>query len=174
MKLTIKILPLTFLVILFLSCNKAQDESTINPLQEEKSDSLDDDFKSTLQEINSVMDKAILSGDYEVILKYYTDDVIVMPIFEPAIRGMKALREEYKKDKKTGVKYHAFNARPDKMWACGNEVFEYGKFGLAVSSKETEHPYAFYGSYFTIWEKQPDNSYKIKYLITNLDHKPYN
>jgi len=173
MRLTIKILLLTFLIFPFISCNNPKDESTANQQQEKKIDIQDGDFKLALQEINRVLDKAVLDGDYETILKYYTDDVILMPIFEPAINGKDALREEYKKDKKTGVKYHAFNAKPEKMWACGNEVFEYGKFGLAVSSNETEYPYAFFGSYFAIWDKQSDNSYLIKYMISNLDHKPY-
>jgi len=173
MKLKINILLLTLLTIPFLSCNNPKDESTIKPQQEKDAELQDDDFKTTLQGINSVLDKAVLDGDYETLLKYYTDDVILMPSFEPAIRGKDALREEYKKNKKAGVKYHAFNGKPEKVWACGNEVFEYGKFGLAVSSKETEYPYAFYGSYFMMWEKQPDSTYLIKYLITNLDHKPY-
>lgn len=164
---------LTLIIIPFLSCNNPGDESTVDTQQEKKADLQDDKFKTTLQEINIVLDKAVLDGDYEALLKYYTDDVIIMPIFEPPIRGKVAVREEYKKNRKAGVKYHAFNGKPEKMWACGDEIFEYGKFGLAVSSKETEYPYAFYGSYFMIWEKQPDNSYLVKYVITNLDHKPY-
>ncbi len=173
MKFAIKILPLTFLFVFLLSCNNSREESTINPQQQKLIDSLDEDFKSTLQKINGVMDKAVLDGDYETLLKYYTDDVVVMPIFEPPIRGKNALREAYKKNKKAGVKYHAFNAMPEKIWSCGKEVFEYGKFGLAVSSRETEYPSAYYGSYFMFWEKQPNHSYLVKYVITNLDHKPY-
>ncbi len=170
------IIPILLLMIfsLSLSCNNPKDESTKNQQHEEMVDLQADDLKATLMQINSVMDKAILDGDYETILNYYTDDVTLMPVFNPPIRGKDALRKEYEKDKKAGVKYHAFNAKQEKMWICGNEVFEYGEFGLAVSSEETEHPYAYYGSYFTIWEKQADNSYLMQYLITNLDHPPYN
>ncbi|UCH65449.1 MAG: hypothetical protein JSW63_12730 [Ignavibacterium sp.] len=150
MKLTIIFLPLAFLAILFSSCDSPKNESKINIEQETKAGLMDDDFKSTLKEINQVMDKAILDGDYETLLKYYTDDVIVMPIFEPAIRGKKELREAYKKNKKAGVKYHAFNGNPEEMWSCGKEVFEYGKFGLALSTRETEYPSAYYGSYFML------------------------
>jgi hypothetical protein len=53
-----------------------------------------------------------------------------------------------------------------------NEIYEYGTFGIAVSSNETKHPYAFTGSYFTIWEKQSDASYLIKYIISNYDFNP--
>jgi len=166
----------TLLLILFLysfiSCNNPRDESTVNPQQEKKAGIQDGDFKSTLERINSVLDTAILNGDYETLLKYHTDNVILMPNFHPAVRGKKELRELYKKDKKAGIKFHAFNGKPEKIWASGDEVYEYGTYGITVSSNDTEHPYAFYGSYFMIWEKQPDSNFLIKYLITNLDHEP--
>ena len=172
MKYITKTLLLIILLYSFISCNNPRDESTVNPQQEKNAALQDDDFKSTLQGIRSVLDKAALDGDYETILKYYTDDVILMPTFRPAIKGKNELRKQYKKQKKAGVKLHAFNGKPEKMWESGDEVYEYGTYGLAVSSKDTEHPYAFYGSYFMIWEKQPDSTYLVKYLITNLDHKP--
>lgn len=172
MKYITKTLLLILLLYSFISCNNPKDETTVNPQQEKNAAIQDDDFKSTLQGIRSVLDKAILDSDYETILKYHTDDVIIMANFRPAIKGKNEMREQYKKDKKAGVKLHAFNGKPEKMWASGDEVYEYGTYGLAVSSKDTEHPYAFYGSYFMIWEKQPDSTYLVKYLITNLDHKP--
>ncbi len=172
MKYITKTLLLILLLYSFISCNNPRDESKVNPQQENKAALQDGDFKSTLQGIRSVLDKAILDSDYETILKYHTDDVIIMANFRPAITGKKEMREQYKKDKKAGVKLHAFNGKPEKMWEIGNEVYEYGTYGLAVSSKDTEHPSAFYGSYFMIWEKQPDSTYLVKYLITNLDHKP--
>jgi len=172
MKYITKILLLILLLYSFISCNNPTDESTVNAKQEKNAALQDGDFKSTLQGIRSVLDKAILDSDYETILKYHTDDVIIMANFRPAINGKKEMREQYKKDKKAGVKLHAFNGKPDKMWEIDNEVYEYGTYGLVVSSKDTKHPYAFYGSYFMIWEKQPDSTYLVKYLITNLDHKP--
>ena len=172
MKYITKTLLLILLLYSFISCNNPKDESTVNPRQEKNAALQDGNFKSTLQGIRSALDKAILDSDYETILKYHTDDVIIMANFRPAIKGKKEMREQYKKDKKAGVKLHAFNGKPEKIWESGDEVYEYGTYGLAVSSKDTEHPYAFYGSYFMIWEKQPDSTYLVKYLITNLDHKP--
>ena len=174
MKSIINTLLLILLIFPFVSCNNLGEESKENLKQVQKAALQDADFKLTLKGLCVVLDKAILDGDYETLLKYHTDDVILMPNFRPAIRGKKELRELYKKDKKAGVKFHAFSGKPEKIWASGDKVFEYGTYGLAVSSKETEYPYGYYGSYFMIWEKQPDSSYLIKYLITNLDHKPYN
>lgn len=173
MKSIASILLLILLFHSFISCNNPKDESTVNPKQEEKTVLQDNDFKTTLREISKVLDKAALDGDYETILKYYTDDVILMPPYRHAIKGKNELRKQYKKEEKAGVKLHAFNAKAEEMWNSGDKVYEYGTYGLAISSKETEHPYAYYGSYFMMWEKQPDSSYLIKLLITNLDHKPY-
>ena len=172
MKSITNTLLLILLLYSFISCNNPGEESKENLQQKQKAALQSGGFKSTLQGIRSVLDKAILDSDYETILKYHTDDVIIMANFRPAIKGKNEMREQYKKDKKAGVKLHAFNGKPEKVWASGDEVYEYGTYGLAVSSKDTEHPYAFYGSYFMIWEKQPDSTYLVKYLITNLDYKP--
>ncbi len=172
MKSITNTLLLILLLYSFISCINPGEESKENLQQKQKAALQDGGFNSTLQGIRSVLDKAILDSDYETILKYHTDDVILMPNFRPAIKGKEELRAQYKKDKKFEVKFHAFNGKPEKMWESGDEVYEYGTYGLAVSSKDTEHPYAFYGSYFMIWEKQPDNTYLVKYLITNFDHKP--
>jgi ketosteroid isomerase-like protein len=173
MKSITNTLLLILLLFSFISCNNPRDETTVNPQQEKNAALEDGDFKSALKRINSILDTAILNGDYETLLKHHTDDVILMPNFRPAIKGKKELSELYKKDKKNRVIFHAFSGKPEKMWASGNEVYEYGTYGLAVTSKETEHPYAFYGSYFMIWEKQPNGTYLIKFSITNLDHELY-
>ena len=99
MKSINNILLLLFLILSFISCNNPGEESKENVQQEKITDLQDGDFKSTLKEINSVLDQAVLDGDYETLLKYYTDDVILMPSFEPAIRGKNDLREKYKKNK---------------------------------------------------------------------------
>ncbi len=44
---------------------------------------------------------------------------------------------------------------------------------MSFSSKEKPQPEATYGSYFQIWEKQEDDSYKVAYLIWNLDYIPF-
>jgi len=147
-----------FLLALF-SFSQAQD------LSEEK--------KQKLDEIEVLLEKAMIDGDYETILKYYDDNIIIMPGFDPAIRGINALNKAYEKNKRKGIKYHSFTRNVEKRWMCGNEIFEMDSFGMAISSKETSQPKAYYGSYFQIWQECEDGSFKIKYNIWNLDFNPF-
>jgi ketosteroid isomerase-like protein len=126
-----------------------------------------------IKEINRILEKATMEGDYETLLKYYDQDIIVKPDFSEAVRGKGALREQYRKDKQKGVKIHSFSGVIEALWYCGDEVYERGTFGLSASSDDSPQPTAMYGSYFQIWTKQKDNSYKIKYVIWNLDYNPF-
>ena len=126
-----------------------------------------------LEEISQILNKATLEGDYETLLSCHTDDAIIKPDFSPAIKGKRALREQYEKNKREGGKIHSFSATTEDMWIRGDEIYERGTFGMAASSKGSPKPVAVYGSYFQIWLKQADGSYKIKYLIWNLDFDPY-
>lgn len=132
-----------------------------------------ENVQKKLAEISQILNKATLEGDYETLINCHTDDAIVKPDFVPAIKGKRALREQYEKNKKAGAKIHSFSATTEDMWIRGDEVYERGTFGMAASSKESAKPVAVYGSYFQIWLRQADGAYKIKYLIWNLDFDPY-
>ena len=155
---TAKIFFVFFFVALF-SFSNAQN------LSKEKNQKLD--------EIASLLDRAMIDGDYDTILKYNTDDIVIMPGFSPSIKGKTGLEKAYEKNKKDGLKYHSFSGTPEKRWVCGNEIYEYGTFGMALSSRESKKPRAYYGSYFQIWQEFEDGSFKIKYTIWNLDFNPF-
>jgi len=134
---------------------------------------ISDEMEKKLLDIGNIIQKATVNGDYKTILKFYDEDIIIMPDFNPAIRGIKNLEEAYEKDSKKGVKYHSFTGSAEKRWLCGNEIYERGTFGMAVSSRESKIPRAYYGSYFQIWKICDDGSLKIKYTIWNLDFNPF-
>jgi ketosteroid isomerase-like protein len=155
----IRIVLSTFFCIIFLSYSNifAQEDEVRKFIE-----SIEDDFS-----------KAALKGDYETILSYFADDVIVVPIFQPPIKGKKAYREELNKLKKQGVKYQSISGIIADIWECGNMVYETGTFAMSLIRKESARPEAYYGSYFQIWQKQSDESYKLKYMISNLDFNPF-
>jgi len=133
----------------------------------------DSEAKKTIESIGDTINKAVLAGDYETMLSYFADDIIVDPIFQPPIKGKKAYREEVNKMKEIGVKYQSMNGTPSDMWECGDMIYERGTFGLSLVTKESPQPKAYYGSYFQIWQKQTDGSYKLKYMTSNLDFNPF-
>jgi ketosteroid isomerase-like protein len=130
------------------------------------------DIRTMIESIGEKLVKASLEGDYETILSYHTEDVIVMPDFHPMLRGKKALRESYEDSKRRGSKIHSLSGTPSDFWICGDMAFELGTFGLSASSNESPHPVALHGSYFEIWEKT-GNTYKIKFSTWNLDYNPW-
>ena len=159
MKRTICVFCAALFLLSFFSFSQAQD------LSAEKTQKLED--------IGTLLEKAMIDGDYKTILEYYADDVIIMPGFNPAIKGINALKDAYKENQKKGIKYHSFTATAEKRWQCGDEIFSMGTFGMAISSKETSQPKAYYGSFFQVWQEYEDGSFKIKYNIWNLDFNPF-
>lgn len=170
-----KIKNLLFLYIFFLlftliSCN---DTNKINQEKNEITDStITVNYKDSLKDINRQIEEAIYKSDYETLLKYYADDAIVVPNFQPVLHGKDAIRESYSKQEKEGIKINSFHAETDKIWGDKINIYEYGSYGLSFSSNKTKHPYGVTGSYFMIWEKQKSSSYLIKYFISNLDFNP--
>jgi ketosteroid isomerase-like protein len=165
-EVTMKIFSLFICAILGIFLNSA------DPVRALAQDELQEAVKQT-KEINRIIEKAVKESDYETVLKYHTEDVIIKPDFVEAIKGKAELREQYRQNKKIGLKIHAYDGVVEAMWICGDKVYERGIFGMSFSSTERPQPEAAYGSYFQIWEKQEDNSYKVAYLIWNLDYNPF-
>jgi len=130
------------------------------------------EVKNKLEAINEARVQAALDGDYEALLKFLTDDVIIDPPFEPIIKGKKALRKRDEISRKIGLKYHSVSGTIEDMWIVGDKIYERGVWGMSITTNDLKQPIASYGSYFQIWRKQGD-SYLIEYVISNLDYDPY-
>jgi ketosteroid isomerase-like protein len=155
------------MVLSLISCDLAKDNKQ---KKDETSNSGRPD--TTLQGINRQIETAVYNNDYDTILKFYADDAVIASDFKPMLKGKNAIRESILEQKKDGSRINSFHAKADKMWGCNNNIYEYGTYGLSITSNVTKHPYAFSGSYFMIWERQNDKSYLIKYMISNLDFNP--
>ena len=116
--------------------------------------------------------QAALDGDYDKVLNFFAKDVQIMPGLQPPINGIAELRKMFAKDRKNGVKHHSISSRIIDDWMCGDDYYERGSWAMSVTSNDSRQPVAFNGSYFQIWQKQKDGSYKIKFNIWNLDHQP--
>jgi ketosteroid isomerase-like protein len=172
---TILVLRCLFLPLLIgavISCNSPADKPQKDQRKSEAGGESATDLGARLEKTNKAIERAMLAGDYEAILSYYTDDVVLVPDFQPAVRGKSAVWEGYTKQQKAGVTFHSFSATTEKIWTSGKDVYEYGTFGQAVSARDHAKPKAYYGSYFMIWEEQPDGALLIKYVIWNLGFNP--
>ena len=95
------------LLTFFISCENVNNKEEVkaNTKSVEKNINL----KEKLEKINRKLEKAVLEGDYDAILPYYTEDVIISPAFQSSVKGKEDIREIYKKNKKLGLKYHSFS-----------------------------------------------------------------
>lgn len=134
---------------------------------------LTQETKEQLDKIGEIMAKAALAGDYQALVKYYADDAVVMPDFQPALHGKEALSAHYEKNIEEGARIHSVTGTVAERWRCGEEIFERGTFGVAGSSYKSPQPVAYYGSYFRIWQEESKGIYKIKLAIWNLDFNPF-
>jgi len=156
-------------VSLFVSC---ENQNTPKEIKETTTVDTAIIIREKLEATCSILHKAMLEADYEKVLKYYADDIIISADFQPAVKGKTAIRESYEKNKKLEIKYHSFDGKMEDIWVSGDKVYDRGTFGMSLSYKDHPKPLAYYGSYFTIWQKRNDDSLKIKYVIWNLGFNP--
>jgi ketosteroid isomerase-like protein len=151
------------LLILAFTCSLVIASDLGNPVSS--------DIQEELNAIGAELEKAALSNDYKSILKHYSDDVIVMADFQEPIRSKKSLKAIYEKEAQRMLRYHSISGTAEKRWEVNGYIYEYGSFGMTVSSRDEKKPSGYFGSYFQIWERS-DSTYKLKYIIWNLDHYP--
>jgi ketosteroid isomerase-like protein len=130
------------------------------------------EVRKQIEEINQLLEIAILQGDYETQLSYFTDDVMIDPPVQPVVTGRKAIRDGYEINKKDSVVYNAFDATTEDLWVCNDKVYERGSWGMAIRSKRSPIPEAYSGSYFQIWQLEPDSVFRISFMIYSLDSYP--
>ena len=106
-------------------------------------------------------------------LKFYDEDIIDMVPFRPPIRGLDELRRVTRKAVAAGLQYHSASGNVEDAWGCDDMIYERGTLAFSQTTRDNPKPEAYYGSYFTIWKKQADGSYKMRYTIWNLDFNPW-
>ena len=112
---------------------------------------------------------SIMEDDLETYLSLYTDDAIVMLPFMSTLNGRNALTVHWHNNMTRGKYIESANVTTLDIWKSGNLIYERGSYQITFVKAENK-PRAVYGSYFSIWVKQEDGSYKMKYDISNLDH----
>ena len=133
----------------------------------------DEHWRKLIELSNDKVYEALLSYDIETILSIFDEDAIFMGPMEPATEGKKALKKKLLENREKGVKYHSMTGNILNIWGCDDCIYERGTIAFSLTAEGMSHPAAYYGSYFTVWLKQKDGSYKIKYHIWNLDFNPW-
>lgn len=126
-----------------------------------------------VEALHAAMEKAAIAGDYETVLGYLTEDVVLCADTRAPQRGRDAVRAAYRENEKEEVKIHSISSTIETLWTCGDRVYLRGGFGQSGSSKKHPAPVAIHGSYFEICRRMPDGRLLVEYNIWNLGFNPF-
>ena len=115
-----------------------------------------DDHDQTLRETREAAAQAIAEGDVERIFSFWTDDMVIYPVSEPAVRGIDAVREFVRRNRQElGL---APRTTPIEIVAS-----ESGDLGYIVGTYEwidREGRATTPGRYVTLWRKNEQGEWK--------------
>jgi ketosteroid isomerase-like protein len=132
----------------------------------------DAELKSKIEKLNLEIGNAMVSGDMDKSLSFYTKDVVSLPNYQPMLNGLEAIKKSNEEMKKAGWSVNGFKTKTISVTSCNNLITEIGTFEITFAMKGMDQPKTDVGKYLTIWEKQQDGSLKIKIETWNTDKYP--
>lgn len=115
-----------------------------------------EDHSQTLRDTREAVAQAIAEGDVERIFSFWTDDMVIYPVSEPAVRGIDAVREYVRRNRQElGL---APRTTPIEIVAS-----ESGDLGYIVGTHEwidREGRATMPGRYVTLWRKNEQGEWK--------------
>jgi ketosteroid isomerase-like protein len=131
-----------------------------------------DELKAKIEKLNKEIATALLQGNMDKNMSFYTKDVISMPNQQKMLEGIDALKKSSEEMMKSGFKVTAFETKTLKVSTCDKLITEIGTYKISITMPGMEKPWEDNGKYLTIWEKQSDGSLKIKLEMWNTDVMP--
>jgi uncharacterized protein (TIGR02246 family) len=128
--------------------------------------------RETIEKNNKKLVEGMLAGDAEQMTAFYTDDAISLPGYEPAARGISEIKKKTLEGLATGYKITAAQFETTDVIGGGNLAVEVGKWIMTITVPGNPAPMNDKGKYVTVWEKQSDDTWKIKVETWNTDSNP--
>jgi len=120
-----------------------------------------------LKDMTQVMIRASNAGDIEKILSYFTDDAISLPDQHEITIGKGSLRNLYLKNEKEDTKIHSIKNLEQKLWICGDMIFETGRAVISFTTPTTRFQQSDWRNFVALWSRQPDGSLKARFEASN-------
>ena len=153
-------LPFLILYILFfIGCEKQPDITAL---------------KTEVNSINDMMEEAIISNNYDNLLKLYTQDAISLPSYQPMLKGLEAIKSNSDSQTDMQGKMKEFVITSTDVWVSGNFVVDIGTYSMTLElpdSNKTEMKD--HGKYLTLFEIQKNGSLLMKADTWNTDLNPW-
>lgn len=131
-----------------------------------------DKVKKQIEAMNTKMIDAMLKNDVTKMTEYYANDVISLPAFEPECRGLAKVMEKAKEHMEQGMKINSAKFTTTDVIGSGDMAVEVGKWNMSFTMPGSTTPMDDEGKYVTVWQKQADNTWKVKVETWNTDKNP--
>jgi ketosteroid isomerase-like protein len=133
----------------------------------------DSDLKAKFTAMNKEFAEMMVADDFQGMIKWYADDIISMPSYQPMLRGIDALKKADEIHKQSGVKTTAFTLETTDVIEADGYVIEIGAYTITMQIPGMDMPWTDNGKYMNVWESQDDGSYKMKVDTWNTDNNPW-
>jgi ketosteroid isomerase-like protein len=131
-----------------------------------------DELREKIVKINQQMAKAMVEGNGQATLGFYTKDAITLPNYAEMVKGIDAIKKSNDEMMSSGMKINSMEFNTVIVNTYGNIVSEIGTYKMNATMPGMASPMEDAGKYLTLWEKQPDGSLKIKVETWNTDKSP--
>jgi ketosteroid isomerase-like protein len=132
----------------------------------------DSNVRSVIEKNNEKWEKAMIDGDYDIVMDMYADDVISLPSYSPMMRGKSKLQEQMKEEVEKGMKFNRVEFNTVEVKEAGNVAIEVGTYDMDMTMGENAESMSDKGKYITVWEKM-GNDWKVIMETWNTDTNPW-
>jgi ketosteroid isomerase-like protein len=130
-------------------------------------------LEATINAMTQELIDAMLEGDIEAAMKYYTEESVSMPNYHGIVKGLKELRVYQEQMYGAGVTFNSVDFETLDLWKCGKLVYETGTYKLNLTMPGAPGPVDDTGKYMTIYRVQPGGDLTIKLEMWNSDVNPW-
>jgi uncharacterized protein (TIGR02246 family) len=131
-----------------------------------------DEIRDKIVKINQQMAKAMMDGNPQATLGFYTQDAVSLPNYGEMVKGLDAIKKSNEEMVSSGMKVNSMEFNTVMVNTYGNMVSEIGTYKMNATMPGMANPMEDTGKYLNLWEKQPDGSLKIKVETWNTDKNP--
>lgn len=131
-----------------------------------------DDLRNSLDELSERKIAALLSGNYDELSDFYTEDAISMPNYDELLYGIKEIIGFAEKSQNSEYRLREMKLKPVEYYYEGDLLVEVGTLKMKVTGPGIPAFVQENGKYMNVWERQDDGIWRIKAEIWNTDANP--
>ena len=129
------------------------------------------EVQAVIEENVAKFSEALVNGDVETALTFYTDDAIVMAPNAPSMNGMEAIKAGFTQMMSAG-EMTSFKLNLSEVRIMGDRACEIGTYSSAMMIPGMESEMTDTGKYVAIWKQTADGSWKMSIDMWNSSEMP--